>query len=238
MKIESSVVSHFTSSVDRYTEPPLTPGDFLLRALEQDAGRALRVLELGCGTGHRLAGINRDHPGFRLFGLDITPIMVQTARQVRPGAILFMIGDCLSVPFAAGQFDVIIICNVLHHLVSGTKDESNLLRERGMSELMRQLAPGGRIVLEEYCVNAAWRAKLIFFFSHLVSRLHLSIPALHIHTDVVTNFFTLEELDRAFARSGLRALEKEKNRFPGLAVRIATFGDTTYHVRCALERVA
>jgi SAM-dependent methyltransferase len=238
MKVETSVVSHFTASVDRYTDPPPAPGDFLLRAFEQNAGQPLRVLELGCGTGHRLEGLNRDHADFQLFGLDITPIMVQTARQVRPAPISFMIGDCLTVPFADGLFNGIIIYNVLHHLITDTKEKSNRLRENGLSELVRLLAPGGRIVLEEHCVNATWRASLIFFFSHLVSRLHLSIPALHIHTDVVTNFFALEELDTAFTRSGLRVVQKEVDRFPGLAVRIATFGDTTYQFRCVLERVA
>jgi len=238
MKVEPSVVSHFTASVDRYTDLPSPPDDFAMRAFTPLTGTQARVLELGCGTGHRLAGLNRDHADFRLFGLDITPVMVQTGHRVRPAPISFMIGDCMSVPFTHGQFDAIIIYNVLHHLVSSTKEESNQMRERGLRELVRLLAPGGRIVLEEHCVNAAWRASLIFFFSHLVSRLHLSIPALHIHTDVVTNFFALEELHNAFTHSGLRVVQKEVDRFPGLAVRIATFGDTTYQFCCVLERVA
>jgi SAM-dependent methyltransferase len=236
MKVESSVVSHFTASVDRYTDPPSPPDDFAMRAFGPLAGTHARVLELGCGTGHRLAGLDRDHAAFRLFGLDITPIMVQKARQIRPAAISFMVGDCLHVPFESGQFDAIIIYNVLHHLVTGNKSASDLLRQRGLNELVRLLAPGGRIVLEEYCVNTAWRARLVFLFSHLVSRLHLSVPRLHIHTDVVTNFFTLAELDHAIAKSGLHIVHREVDRFPGFAVRLSTFGDTTYQVRCVLER--
>ena len=151
-------------------------------------------------------------------------------------AIAFMVGDCLNVPFTDGQFDAIIMYDVLHHLVTGTKDESNQLREAGLKELVRLLAPGGRIVLNEVCVNVAWRAKLIFAASHLISLSHISIPAIHIHTDVVLNFFTLDELDDAFARSGLRVIEREVHPFPGLGVRVATFGDTTYHIHCVLER--
>ena len=236
MKVESSVVSHFTASVDRYSEPPSPPEDYAMRAFAPLTGTRAQVLELGCGTGHRLAGLERDHAGFRLFGLDITPSMVQKARQIRPAGISFMVGDCLHVPFESSRFDAIIICNVLHHLVAGNKTESDLLRQRGLEELVRLLALGGRIVLEEYCVNAAWRARLIFLVSHLVSRLHLSLPRLHIHTDVVTNFYALEELEQAFSRAGLRLVQKEVNRFPGFAVRLATFGDTTYQVRCVLER--
>jgi hypothetical protein len=95
---------------------------------------------------------------------------------------------------------------------------------------------GIRSALEEVCVNATWRAKMIFAASHLVSLAHISVPALHIHTDVVLNFFTLGELDEAFARLGLRVVEREVMKFPGLGARLATFGDTTHHVLCVLER--
>ena len=236
MKVESSVVSHFTASVSRYTESPPPPGDFAMRAFGSSSGAGLRVLELGCGTGHRLEGLSRDHPDFCLYGLDITPLMVQTARQVRSADISFMVGDCLNVPFTDGQFDAIIIYDVLHHLVMETKDRSDLLRATGLQELTRLLAPGGSIVLEEVCVNTGWRAKLIFMLSHMVSRLHLNIPALHIHTDVVLNFFTLDELAGAFDRSGLQVEEQEMDRFPGLGAFISTFGDSTYHIRCILHR--
>ena len=236
MKVEPSVVSHFTASVERYSDPPPGPGDFVLRAFEPYSGQALRVLELGCGTGHRLEGLARDHPGFRLFGLDITPVMVQTARRVRPAAVSFMIGDCLATPFADGQFEAVILYDVLHHLVSGTKAESNLLRAAGLKEIVRLLARGGRIVMEEVCVNAGWRAGWIHAASRLIARLHLSIPALHIHTDVVLNFFTLEELEAAFAGCDLQVSAREVTKFPGLGAWISTFGDTTYHVRCVLER--
>ena len=236
VKVEPSVVSHFTASVNRYTEPPPEPGDFVLRAFEPYAGQSLRVLELGCGTGHRLEGLARLHPRFRLFGLDLTPIMVQTARRVRPAALSFMVGDCLAAPFADGQFDAVILYDVLHHLVRGTKEESNLLREAGIKELMRLLARGGRIVMEEVCVKTGWRAQWIHAASRLVSRLHLSIPALHIHTDVVLNFYTLDELDDAFAKCGLFIKEREVKKYPGLGAWISTFGDSTYHVRCVLER--
>lgn len=236
MTVEPSVLSHFTAGVGRYTEPPPPPDDFSLRAFSALAGASARVLELGCGTGHRLAGLHRDHADFRLFGLDITPAMVRTARQVRPAPISFLIGDCLAAPFAGGQFDAVIIFDVLHHLVSGAKEVSNRLRARGLEELVRLVRPGGRIVLEEVCVNTAWRAKLIFAVSRLLSLVHLSIPALHVHTDVVLNFFTLAELEQALDRAGLRLVEREVMKFPGLGAFLATFGDSTYHVRCVLER--
>lgn len=234
MKIETSVVSHFTHSVGRYTEPPPPPNDFAMSAFASSPP-GLRVLELGCGTGHRLEGLTRDHPGFRLHGLDITPVMVQTARRERPAGISFMVADCLSVPFASASFDAIIIYDVLHHLVTGTKPASDHLRTAGLQELVRLLAPGGFIVMEEVCVNTSWRARGIFALSHLISRLHLNLPALHIHTDVVLNFFTLKELAAAFRDVSLQVTRQEMDQFPGIGAFISTFGDTTYHVRSILQ---
>ena len=236
MSVEKSVISHFTTSLQRYVEAPPPPDDFAMQAFAPYAGRRLRVLELGCGTGHRLEGLSKYYPDFRLCGIDITPVMIKTARSVRPNHIAFVSGDCLRNPFSDGQFDAIVMYDVLHHLISGTREESNVLRERGLHELLRLLAPGGFIVLEEVCVTTAWRSRLIFSISRLISRLHVSIPSLHIHTDVVLNFFTLEELSTTLDHLGLDIVEQESDKFKGLGVRISTFGSTTHHVRYILKR--
>ena len=236
MSVEKSVISHFTTSVRRYVESPPLPDDFAMKAFAPQAGRGLRVLELGCGTGHRLEGLSLYYPDFRLCGIDITPVMIKTAHAVRPASIAFVFGDCLRNPFFDGQFDAIVMYDVLHHLISGTREESNVLRERGLHELLRLLAPGGFIVLEEVCVTAAWRSRLIFTISRLISRLHVSISSLHIHTDVVLNFFTIDELTATIDRLGLDIVEQDSDKFKGLGVWISTFGSTTYHVRCILKR--
>jgi S-adenosylmethionine-diacylgycerolhomoserine-N-methlytransferase len=51
--------------------------DRMLDALNPPAGGS--ILEIGCGTGRNLAGAGRRYPDATLFGLDISPAMLETA---------------------------------------------------------------------------------------------------------------------------------------------------------------
>jgi hypothetical protein len=125
---------------------------------------------------------------------------------------------------------------VLHHLIKDNKKVSNSLREKGFRELLRLLAPKGFIILGEVCVNTAWRSALIFFVSHLLSKFHISLPMLDIGPDVVTNFFTLEELQANFDRLGLSVVSCQIEHYKNLSTWLSTFGSFTYHVIYTLRR--
>jgi ubiquinone/menaquinone biosynthesis C-methylase UbiE len=73
--------------------------------------RALSVLEVGCGTGHWLAGLEGGH---RLWGLDLSAGMLHQARQ-RPVALHLVRGRAGRLPFATGSFDLVYCVNALHH---------------------------------------------------------------------------------------------------------------------------
>jgi SAM-dependent methyltransferase len=236
MKSDASVVSHFTTSVNRYSEHIPPQDEFSMAAFTRHADKRLKVLEIGCGTGHRLEGLATYYSGFVLFGFDITPAMIHTACKIRPKGINFMIGDCLQIPFNKGYFDAVIIYDILHHLVGGDKKESDKLREAGFRELLRILAPHGFIVFEEVCVNRKWRSNLILWFSHTLSKLHISIPVLNINTDVVVNFYTLDELQETIDRLNLEIVKHEVVNYKDLGRWISTFGSFEYHMRYVLKR--
>jgi len=236
MNIEDSVVSHFTSSVSKYPEKWSELEDFAKQAFKPIIERRSRVLELGCGTGHRLEGLSTYYPKLKLYGMDITPAMVKKARAIQPELINFMVGDCLHNPFKGGEFDAVLMYYVLHHLIKDNKKVSNSLREKGFRELLRLLAPKGFIILGEVCVNTAWRSALIFFVSHLLSKFHISLPMLDIGPDVVTNFFTLEELQANFDRLGLSVVSCQIEHYKNLSTWLSTFGSFTYHVIYTLRR--
>ena len=71
----------------------------------------LRVLELGCGTGDVLAGLQ---PSFGL-GVDISPAMIDQAKRLHPD-LQFNVGDVEDPDFIAslpGPFDVILIVDTI-----------------------------------------------------------------------------------------------------------------------------
>jgi SAM-dependent methyltransferase len=72
---------------------------------------ALRVLEVGCGTGHWLARVTDNHIRF---GLDISAGMLEEARQ-RDRFLNLMRGAACILPFGRQAFDVVFCVHALHH---------------------------------------------------------------------------------------------------------------------------
>jgi SAM-dependent methyltransferase len=82
-----------------------------LRYLRFLIPEGLRVLELGCGIGHVLAGLK---PSFGL-GVDISPAMIEYAKRLHP-ELHFQVGDIEDPDFITslpGPFDVILIVDTI-----------------------------------------------------------------------------------------------------------------------------
>ncbi len=91
------------------------------------------MLEVGGGPGELAARI-RDEVGCEVVMVDLSPRMVQLARERGVDA---RVGDAASLPFGDGSFDCVVAAWMLFHLPD---------IDRGLAELSRVLAPGGRLV--------------------------------------------------------------------------------------------
>jgi ubiquinone/menaquinone biosynthesis C-methylase UbiE len=111
------------------------------------AGRVegYRVMEIGCGTGHLLRTLERTCHGGQVFGLDLFWEGLAFARQ-RSGALLIQ-GQAEQMPFAAGQFELIGMFDVLEHL---EHDEEMLRAAREM------LKKDGKILLTVPAEKQLW----------------------------------------------------------------------------------
>jgi SAM-dependent methyltransferase len=76
------------------------------------SGCGRSILEVGCGTGHWLARLERD--GLSLAGLDPSLEMLRRARTRLPAADL-RTGRAEQLPWEAGSFDRVICIHALHH---------------------------------------------------------------------------------------------------------------------------
>ena len=97
--------------------------------------RALRVLDVGCGTGHQMHAIAER--GYRVSGVDGSEPMLEYARKNNPGATLRR-ADVEALPFGDGFFDAVVCIEVLRYL----PDPSASIRE-----IFRVLQPGGVAVV-------------------------------------------------------------------------------------------
>jgi ubiquinone/menaquinone biosynthesis C-methylase UbiE len=109
----------------------------------------LRVLEVGCGTGHWLALLSER--GHAVAGLDASQQMLEIARTRAPGAKLVR-GGADHLPWDAASFDRVVCINAFHHFTAP---------QAFIAEARRVLRPRGALMtigldphtgLDEWCI--------------------------------------------------------------------------------------
>jgi len=101
------------------------------------------VLDYGCGVGDFSLLLARR--GARVYGLDISPKLIEQARASVIGSGLnglapeFLVGDAHQTPFEDSSFDYVFGNGALHHLDF----------TRACTEISRILKPGGRAMFQE-----------------------------------------------------------------------------------------
>lgn len=93
-----------------------------------------RVLEVGCGAGHLLAGL----PTGRRYGLDLAHVLLRRARARLGPSVALAQGDALELPFATGALERVYCSEVLEHVLDPAA---------ALVEIRRVLKIGGVAVL-------------------------------------------------------------------------------------------
>lgn len=112
-------------------------------ALLDDASTdTARLLDAGCGAGALLAELAaRGHA----VGIDVAaPAIAITARR---GPYALAQADARDLPFQAGVFDAVMLCDVLEHI----DDDA-----RALMEAARVLRPGGVVIMTLPALNLLW----------------------------------------------------------------------------------
>jgi ubiquinone/menaquinone biosynthesis C-methylase UbiE len=149
------------------------------------------ILDVGCGTGRLLRTAAQRFPGARLEGVDAAPQMVEQAKSlVAAGApIHFQESTAEALPFGDGQFDLVFSTMTFHHWAD---------QKKGVFEVARVLAPGGRWLLAD------------FIGQGLVRRV---TQLLRLH-----RFFDRKGLDTFIAEAGLEVVAERPSRWLGRSV--------------------
>jgi demethylmenaquinone methyltransferase/2-methoxy-6-polyprenyl-1,4-benzoquinol methylase len=120
-----------------------------------------RALDVACGTGDLAVELRRR--GARVVGLDFSEPMLELARLKDP-EIDWVQGNALELPYADGEFQAVTVG-------FGARNFSDL--GRGIAELARVTAPGGRVVILE--ITTPQNPPLSWFFRLWFDR---AVPAL------------------------------------------------------------
>jgi ubiquinone/menaquinone biosynthesis C-methylase UbiE len=94
----------------------------------------VRMLEVGCGTGHWLSLLSAR--GVSVAGIDASAEMLARAKDKLPGVEL-VVGRAETLPWQDATFDRVMAVNALHHFVDG---------QGFVREARRVLRTGGRVL--------------------------------------------------------------------------------------------
>jgi ubiquinone/menaquinone biosynthesis C-methylase UbiE len=167
------------------------------------------LLDLCCGPGIQ-AGLLREKGGLAL-GSDINLKMLKYAASLHPG-VHFLCADAARMPFPAGVFRGIVVSFALH-------EKPAAFRHRLLSEALRLLATGGRIVFIDF--ERPWNtsSRLAYLY---VSAIEILAGVRHFKNG--RDFFRRGGL-RAFLReNGLREVERREIAAGTCAVVVAVPG--------------
>ena len=127
--------------------------------------RGMNILDVGCGTGTHLELYQRYK--CNLYGLDLSPSMLEVARERLGDTAQLDLGDATNMPYEDDKFDLVICMLSLHEMSPET-------RSAVLNEVKRVLKVNGRILLIDYHPGPyqpiqGWISKTIIFISELAA---------------------------------------------------------------------
>jgi ubiquinone/menaquinone biosynthesis C-methylase UbiE len=155
------------------------------------------VLDVGCGTGVHLEPYQK--AGCVVFGIDLSPSMLQVARNRLGVSANLCMCDASNMPYSDNEFDLIIMSTVLHEMPPTVRSEV-------IKESKRTLKENGRILLIDYHPGPiqplkGWINKSIIALVEIVAG--------RVHFKNYRNFIANKGLPALISNHGL-SIDKEK----------------------------
>jgi ubiquinone/menaquinone biosynthesis C-methylase UbiE len=147
----------------------------------------IHFLDLGCGTGWAVRDIARrcNYQG-EFFGLDISPLMIQKAREKSnsDNAISYKLGNAEELPFKDSFLNLVICTNSFHHYQNPNKV---------ICEINRVLQAGGSL----YVMDLTDDNFLVSMFNNYVTK----------HEAAHVKFYSTQNFRDLFANGGFNYVE-------------------------------
>ena len=128
---------------------------------------AIRILDVGCGTGLELQHVFQRAPNAQICALDQSPRMLAELAakfEDRASQIELVEASCLEWPPGLGQFDYVISILCVHHFPPDTK--------RGVyTDFVSSLGTGGRYIEGDQVAPAESEAELLRLYDGWIAKL-------------------------------------------------------------------
>ncbi len=186
-------IGEFTKAADRYEGDhagiyEMCREDYPYIAGELKKEAYTDLLDCGCGTGAMIALLHKKDPTKHYTGLDLTPRMIEVAKEKKLKGVEFLVGDCEELPFEDESFDVVICTNSFHHYPNPQKF---------FDRVSKVLRKNGRLILQDYTGPDA----IVFLMNHI----EMPLANLVGHGDV--RGYTISEYEAFCKNAGLTVEE-------------------------------
>ena len=122
-----------------------------------------------------------------------TELVYEAYRKQVNGGICLMGGNALNLPFKDCSFEWVVVKNLLHHLVGGTRRKSKTFAKRAVEELIRVTKDGGYIIILDQYNGHRLFSSVIFYLTLFFSVFGISFKSFGWGKNVIVSFLTPDE---------------------------------------------
>ena len=196
------VADHFKESEEYRTRKGIfhaKEDPLMIDFVRSHASSEDKILEVGGGNGAFLDLVLENTSIKEVYNVEL---VYDTYKKQVNGGICLMGGNALDLPFKESSFDWVVIKNLLHHLVGGTRRESKENAKRSVKELTRVTKDGGYIlILDQYNKHKLF-SSVIFYLTLFFSVFSISFKSFGWGKNVIVSFLTPGETRNFLAGAG------------------------------------
>lgn len=140
LRIFNADAVDYDSKYEQYTKDT---HPIVLAELEKMSSSS--ILDVSCGTGTLLSRISAN---IKKAGLDVSPKMINRAKQKLGDSANLVVGDSESLPYTNGSFDMVTCILAFHHF-----EQPEIVA----NEMHRVLRKGGKVIISDVYEPIFWR---------------------------------------------------------------------------------
>lgn len=123
----------------------------MAQILKKTSPTPIKILDVGCSSGHVTAKLATFFPGSQVYGVDSYERAISFGKKQHP-EIKFLVADAHKLPFKAKTFDLVSCIETLEHLEDP---------EKALREIFRVIKPAGKLLIGQDTDN--WLFKVVWF---------------------------------------------------------------------------
>lgn len=194
----SQIKNFYDATAGRYDLRQANPWTRHLRKAEEKLLRKFahgRVLDIGCGTGHHLAFLEKNNISTELFGVDVSKEMLKEARKKCSTHVMLVESPAENLSFPDNNFDTIVCFHGTFNFVNSAKT---------IHEMSRILRRGGIVILS---VTSIWDKDYPSFWKKIVPKNENIIKTTRLEKyKIMLNLFSKNMLFKIFGENSFQVL--------------------------------